>query len=85
MENKDKPSYPFNPSQPWNDEAACGFSGLTKRESFASLALQGFMATLDPSTGHYPNFENVEYLAKLSVTAADQLLLALEATQQDGK
>lgn len=54
--------------------------GLSKREYFAGLAMQGLMTTLIPLTNNQsvPNFDNVKYCAELAVTAADELLKQLE-------
>ena len=52
---------------------------LTIREYFAAMALQGLMTTLIPSGENTlcPNLENVEYMADLSVTAAEALIKSL--------
>jgi len=49
--------------------------GLTKRELFAAMALQGLNANPDPQVGQAGN----EGRAKLAVASADALLAALEA------
>lgn len=53
-------------------------SGLTKREYFAAIALQGLLSiyTTDGDS-IVPNKENTTYMAQLSVTAADELIKAL--------
>lgn len=55
-------------------------NGLTKREHFAGLAMQGLMTTLIPTEDNQlcPNKENVVNMAKLAITAADALLAELE-------
>ena len=55
------------------------FGGITKREYFAGKALQGLLSLYD-SGGAFivPNDENVFYMAKLAVTAADALLAELD-------
>jgi len=45
--------------------------GLTKREYFAAMAMQGFVSQI------IPNVEEVEYAASISVIAADELINAL--------
>ena len=55
------------------------FNGLTKREYFAAMAMQGLMTTLIPSE-QAPNLENVSYMANLSAAAADALINALNET-----
>jgi hypothetical protein len=52
--------------------------GLTKLEYFAGLAMQGLLTIYDPSCQTVPNEENIIYMAKLSVKAADELLKALD-------
>jgi hypothetical protein len=53
------------------------FAGLTKREHFAGLAMQGLLSIYDGIT-IVPNEDNVKYMAKLAVEAADILLQELE-------
>ena len=57
----------------------CENAGLTKREHFAAIAMQGLMSTLIPTADNQlcPNYENVKYMADLAVSAADELLEAL--------
>ena len=50
---------------------------LTKREYFAAKALQGLLSTCN-GTDLAPNSDTVEYMVKLSVKAADELLTQLE-------
>lgn len=56
------------------------YNGLTKREHFASLAMQGLLTIYDSSETSpiYPNEGNVKYMAKLAIVAADALLEELE-------
>lgn len=51
-------------------------SQLTKLEHFSAMAMQGLMTTLIPLSDNQfvPNSENVEYCAKLAVTAAQTLI-----------
>ena len=51
--------------------------GLTKREYFAGLAMQGLLSIYDEKIVP-PNLDNVKYMAKLAVRAADFLLQELE-------
>jgi hypothetical protein len=53
------------------------FGGLTKREHFAGLAMQGLLSIYDENIVP-PNEDNVKYMAKLAVKAADILLQELE-------
>lgn len=54
-------------------------AGLTKREYFASEALQGLLSIFNDTEQITiePNEDNVKYMAKLAVKAADALLDAL--------
>ena len=79
MKNADKPIVPLNGTDnvllKSRDEEyieQCSvLLGLTKREHFAGLAMQGYVASdVDPDS-----FEN---LAKFSVLAADALLAELD-------
>lgn len=47
--------------------------GLTKREYFAGLALQGLLSSGDLA----PNTVDVEYAVDLSIKASDELIKAL--------
>ena len=71
MNNADMPAMPhdivFGKGYPLNYEP----TGLTKREHFAGLAMQGVMANEE----EYPKWSD---LARASVAAADALLKALE-------
>ncbi len=56
------------------------YRGLTKREYFAGLAMQGLLSLYDNGINSIvPNVPNVEYMAKLAVTASDELLKQLES------
>jgi len=55
--------------------------GLTKREYFSGLAMQGLITTVEHSVSHI----NCSFYATKSVELADALLLALEAKTEDGK
>lgn len=63
MKNADKPAHPDN----WD----AGLPGLTKREYFASAAVQALIAT-----GDYKG--RAEIAARVAVEAADALLKELE-------
>ena len=53
------------------------YSGLTKREYFAGLAMQGLLAL--PDKGTYGSFdEAIERICEVSVKFADELLKQLE-------
>jgi hypothetical protein len=58
-------------------------SGLTKREHFAAMAMQGELASQSVETGEYHHDpcdeSNFDLMAKRSLMAADALLAALEA------
>lgn len=78
MENKDKPAYPVNEEATDRilDKVEI-FSGLTKREYAAFMAMQGIV-----SSGEYSNdtSEGQKAIAQHSVAMADELL-----TQLNGK
>jgi hypothetical protein len=76
MENSNKPTFPFIP------QSQHGYSGLTKREYFAALAMQG------TNTEAYANtFGNkwAENVAKDSVQMADALLAELDKPKGGGE
>ena len=70
MKNADKPINPVLTQNP-------SLIGLTKREYFAGLAMQGLLAL--PDKGTFSSFdEGIERLCKVSVKIADELLKQLE-------
>ena len=77
MKNADKPTYPleFKKEGSYNTE---GWSnGLTKREHYAGLAMQGLLAL--PDKGTFGSFdEAIELICEVSVKFADELLKQLE-------
>jgi hypothetical protein len=95
MENKEQPAMPHTPTRPWDNESANGFSGLTKREYFAGLAMQGYLsnsAESDMGINHIKKVIGVpneteysfqdhypKYVAKVSLMYADELLKQLSA------
>lgn len=55
-------------------------SGLTKREYFAAMAMQGLLSSMNPKAhGFEPNEFTVNYCVGLSIKAADELLKQLES------
>lgn len=70
MKNGDQPISPYTPQRPWNDESANGFPGLTKREYFAAMAMQGLLAN------DYKGSASI--FAGKSVQMADALLAELK-------
>lgn len=81
MKNSEQPAF-ANPGS----EQGPGSSGLTKREYFAAMAMQGLMS--NPTTsgfvmkarngGKFPGKNSDEIIAELSVEVADFLLATLE-------
>ena len=73
MKNADKPIYPVLTQSPslQNDTSL----GLTKREYFAGLAMQGMIANTDTYV------QDKSVIAKLSIEHADELLKQLENEQ----
>ncbi len=61
-----------NPSDPTFCQ---NYNGLTKREHFAALAMQGFTASPDYSAAH------CDKIAKYAVEQADALIAALNEAQ----
>ena len=57
------------------------YRGLTKREYFAALAMQGLLSVYDNNNHLVPNMPNVKYMAELSVTASDELIKQLNKTE----
>src|ERR1035437_6133224 len=66
---KTEPNEPINPIIASSNESTLHHSGLTKREFFAGLAMQGLLANTNP--GDIPS------IAKMAVEAADALILEL--------
>jgi hypothetical protein len=87
MENKDKPAFGFVDNRSNSNEYCNGVPyngeihyGLTKREYFAGLAMQGLLATY---LGHYVVILNDKStIARLSIELADELLKQLESSNQ---
>lgn len=92
MKNSEQPVYPIV----W-EQTSNVMSGLTKREYFAGLAMQGLLSNSEESTIHFSvilkflglpkdtqySFEEhyTKYIAKLSIQYADDLLKELEITK----
>ncbi len=70
MENSELSAFPRNEK----NSMAIEYQGLTKREYFAAMAMQGILA--NENTGLSPN----EVVAKESVKLADLLLAELDKT-----
>ena len=71
MENFEKPIYPIT------NEVPEGYEGLTKREYFAGLAMQGILSK------EGCNFSLYSTLADISVHIADALLERLSLSQKE--
>ena len=70
MKNGDKP---INPLLDLNENKS-GLWGLTKREYFAGLAMQGMLANSYPETMGF----NEEQIAKIAINYTDELLKQLD-------
>lgn len=70
MKNGDNSSYPC-------DHPTRGGIGLTKRELFAAMAMQGLLGNSDPDISGWGNQE----VAEVAVNQADALLDALEKSK----
>ena len=80
MKNADKPINPIVQEENIGQGGKilmCTEYGLTKREYFAGLALQGLLAL--PDKGTFGSFdEAIEWMCEVSVKFADELLKQLE-------
>ena len=74
MKNANLPAMPQLRINPWKELSVNG--GLTKREYFAGLAMQGILASLTGDDCISPND-----LARCSLVNADALLAELERQQ----
>ena len=80
MENKNQPAFPIlkqviGSGEDYHEIPGC--DGLSKREYFAGLAMQGILASDDTDP-----WGNMTGLAEQSVIAADALCGALDKTKQ---
>lgn len=71
MSNRDEPAFPARLSFRGDEQL---FAGMTKREYFAALAMQGLCA--DPN--NHDIFSSIEHAAQNAVAIADALLAELE-------
>ena len=70
-ENKDTPAFPMLWDSSHNPNLLLTGEGLTKRELFAAMAMQGYMAY------EFCPHQNPEHVAEYAVKCADELLKAL--------
>ena len=78
MKNSEHPAFPFN----YIDESIgrMDWPGISKREYFAAMAMQGIASSM---TGHLKQEQDTEkFIAKVSVKYADALLAELEKPKQ---
>ena len=78
MKNADKPTYPleFKKEGSYNTE---GWSnGLTKREYFAGLAMQGLISSFTEKASYGGWGTEMEATVKCAIDYADELLKQLE-------
>ena len=73
MKNGDKP---INPLLDLNEDKS-GLWGLTKREYFAGLAMQGLLMNF-MQHGHYGNSVHDPMVAEMAIICADELLKQLD-------
>lgn len=80
MKNKDMPAMPTKHDNEHFQSSSTYTTGLTKREHFAAMAMQGFLSNRIevPSTG---GKRLEDFIAKCSIDYADALLKALEEQQ----
>ncbi len=73
MDNKDRPAYPITEETTDRIDAGINiYTGLTKREYFAAMAMQGLL-----SNHMMIDTTNYEWIAEHSIGYADALLEAL--------
>lgn len=87
MKNADKPMYPQSENwqyymekhlaNPQYDHPSLEGIGLTKREYFAAMAMQGLLSNYIYH-GHYGNSKNIPMVAEIAVQQADELLKQLD-------
>lgn len=75
MKNSEQPAYPTPDCEV--SGTALQYLGLTKREYFAAMAMQGYLASYGPNEP-----VNSESAAKKAVKLADALLTELEKSNQ---
>lgn len=76
MKNSDQPAYPATLG---TGGLSKHYDGLTKRECFAAMAMQGYLSILSDSNVKSP--PSAAFVAKQSVEFADALLSELEKPQ----
>ncbi len=86
MNNGDKPITPLSykgfPSLETVLQDKNDLIGITKREYIATHALQGLLSIYDSEHARVvPNTDNIQYMAELSVKAADILLEELNKSK----
>lgn len=69
----DSPAFPYSADEAIQEDDYLASSGLSKREYFAAMALQGIMASLKP----FPYDA-----AEMAVIMADQLIEALNKNEK---
>lgn len=77
MTNGNEPAYPamdFNHRGDGTGQLELRYNGMTKREFFAAMAMQGYMAH------QYTPHQNPEEIAEYALKCADALITALTAT-----
>jgi hypothetical protein len=77
MENKDKPAFPVLELKEMGDKFLLDLNaeGLSKREYYAAMAMQGLLAN------PHQDVINLENIAAAAVMHADDLLIALSKPQ----
>ena len=78
MNNADMPANVV-PEEHWDRSLSAPATGLTKREHFAGLALQGFLAN-NEAVQSTEGERMVDFIATCSVAYADALLAKLDKT-----
>jgi hypothetical protein len=75
MKNSEQPAFPIN--EETTDRVDSGiniYTGLTKREYFAAMAMQGLLSNKNATSGNNP-----DYIATRALQHANELLKQLES------
>ncbi len=80
---KENGKRPANPATP--RDHTIGTIGLTKRELFAAMAMQGLLASFSEKAAIGAWCTDIKDVAEVSVEFSDALLLALETEPANGQ
>jgi len=91
MSKANKPAFPCHVYQPRNEEEDRGYLGLTKRELFAAMAMQGYVSTFSDlaqteaikRSSKERGIHPATLVAQLSLQYADALLAEMSLRSAD--